>query len=66
MTTYRNTDSAWGDAGEILQVRDYDYQARLFTRYGTKEQRGAGPSVITFDEEHVYADGEPVADRVDD
>jgi hypothetical protein len=59
MKTYRNTSADWGDTVGGLTVQDYETQAESFARECPGEGEAA---VITADDDHVYADGEIVAD----
>ena len=58
MTTYHNTSEDWGDAIGSLTVADYEAQAKIFAA-------GETPVLITADANHVYADGDIVADADD-
>jgi hypothetical protein len=55
--TYRNTSEEWGDAVTGLTIEDYRQQAAMFAA-----SSGEPAAEITADDEHVYADGEPVAE----
>jgi hypothetical protein len=53
MKTYRNISEEWGAAVGNVTLDDYITQARHF---------GIDPDCLTADDEHVYADGLPIAD----
>jgi hypothetical protein len=59
MKTYKNTSADWGDTVGGLTVSDYETQAASFARECPGEGHAA---LITADDEHIYADGAPVAD----
>lgn len=59
MKTYKNISAEWGDTVGGLTVSDYETQAARLARECPGEGEAA---IITSDDDHIYADGVPVAD----